>query len=110
MRKLLLLLPLILLLSCGRATMDVKPPADLTLPCAIYYDSEHCGWCKSFRPSWERAKSEIKGVTYYENVHDEEFGIQAVPAVVFVSKDGTVFKTVGYRSYRSLRNNLNRIK
>lgn len=95
--------------SCGNSkTLNVDVPKSLEKPCIIYYTSDHCGWCKKFKPNWESVKSDSQysDIKFYENIHSSLFDISGIPALIFIDKNGKVSKVVGYHSENKFRENI----
>ena len=107
MKKILLFIFVLFLFSC-ESKLNVEVPSDLKTPCVIYFSSEHCGWCRKFDPHWESVKSDtsFKNVTFYSNIHEEQFDVQSLPTLVFINKNKEVIKRVGYMGEKSFRKHL----
>jgi hypothetical protein len=109
--KKILVLSCLLLFGCT-SHLDVKVPSDLKVPCVILYsDTLHCGWCKKFNPTWQETKRDTnyRIITYYEDVYDNLFGVQSIPTLIFIDKDGNITKRVGYMGKRNFKKNLKKL-
>lgn len=65
------------------------------LPCVIDFYADWCGPCKMVAPILEELKQEFEGKLEIYKVNTEEqrelsamFGIQSIPSILFVPKDG----------------------
>lgn len=65
------------------------------LPCVIDFYADWCGPCKMVAPILEELQEEYKGKLDIYKVNTEEqrqlsamFGIQSIPSILFVPKDG----------------------
>jgi thioredoxin len=72
------------------------------IPCVIDFYADWCGPCKMVAPIIEELSTEYEGkVNFYKVNTDEEqelagaFGIQSIPSVLFVPKDGQPQMAVG---------------
>jgi len=72
------------------------------IPCVIDFYADWCGPCKMVAPIIEELSTEYEGkVNFYKINTDEEqelagaFGIQSIPSVLFVPKDGQPQMAVG---------------
>ena len=76
------------------------------------YKAEWCGYCKKFKPKWEKCKNDkeltdkVKFVEYDADDDTEECkkaGITGYPTIHFTDSNGTVKPYKGERTYAALK-------
>lgn len=81
--------------ECGIDGGDQEWKYKGDLPCLIDFYADWCGPCKRIAPVLEELSRELEGKAYIYKVNTEEqmelsqmFGIQSIPTLLFVPKEG----------------------
>lgn len=85
-------------------------------PAIIDFYATWCGPCKMTAPNVEKIAEEYDGKidVYKVDVDQQEelaamFGIQSIPTILFIPKDGTPAKSVGAMGYGQLKDAVNQV-
>lgn len=85
-------------------------------PVLIDFYATWCGPCKATAPNVEKIAEEYDGkVDVYKVDVDQQqelaavFGVQSIPTLLFIPKDGTPTKNVGAMSYAQLKEAVNQV-
>lgn len=85
-------------------------------PAIIDFYATWCGPCKMTAPNVEKIAEEYDGKidVYKVDVDQQEelaamFGIQSIPAILFIPKNGTPAKSVGAMGYGQLKDAVNQV-
>ena len=91
-------------------TVDTLAATAYVMPKVIDFYATWCGPCQKIAPIIEELAKEYEGKVIFEKVDvDEkqelalEYGVEAIPTLVFMKADGTYDKSVGFMDKEALK-------